>query len=82
MPYQKIASKKKKAVNRNRAAAHEQLIMDYFKPGATLEDLFRRRFCMSRKLFDRICAAVSQHDIYFGQKPDAAGRPGFLRSRK
>jgi hypothetical protein len=76
------ASKKRKIIHRNRAAAHNQLIQDYFKPGATYEDSFRRRYRMRRNLFDQICAAVTKHDIYFLQKSDATGKPGLSPIQK
>lgn len=75
-------AKKKKHIHRNRAAAHQQILQDYFTPGATYEDLFRRRYRMSRQLFDRICTEVTQHDSYFQQKCDAAGRPGLSPVQK
>ena len=57
-------AKMKKHIHRNRAAAHQQILQDYLTPGATYEDLFRRRYRMSRQLFNRICIEVTQHDSF------------------
>jgi hypothetical protein len=57
--------------------AEARLCRDYFDEGWLYNDKqFRRRFRMSRKLFDRIEKKNSTRDKYFKCKADATGKLG------
>lgn len=61
-----------KAANlkRDHAAGPERLWNDYFAPDPIYPPkLFKRRFRMSRQVFDRLHDAVVEHDGYFVQRP-------------
>ncbi|KAE9043470.1 hypothetical protein PR003_g20690 [Phytophthora rubi] len=56
-------------IDRGWEAADQRLYEDYFSPSPTYpEKLFRRRFRMSSRLFDRIVTAVTENDVYFTQR--------------
>ncbi|XP_020270863.1 uncharacterized protein LOC109846051 [Asparagus officinalis] len=62
-------------INRDRENAHQNLVIDYFADNPRFgEDMFRRRYRMSRSLFIRIVDAVKDHDHYFQQRSDGLGR--------
>ncbi|EFP89902.2 uncharacterized protein PGTG_16190 [Puccinia graminis f. sp. tritici CRL 75-36-700-3] len=57
--------------------SYQRLYNQYFSVNPLYDDeIFRRRFRMSRSLFLKIAEAVEQQDDYFRQKPDACGRMG------
>jgi hypothetical protein len=57
--------------------AHERLIRYYFRDNPLYNnDIFRRRYRMSKGLFLRIAEGVKRRDPYFVQKADATGRMG------
>ena len=63
--------------DRDHLTIHARLWRDYFFENPRCdESTFRRRFRMSRGLFQRIHDSVVQHDGYFVQKRDATGRLG------
>ncbi|XP_020271530.1 uncharacterized protein LOC109846695 [Asparagus officinalis] len=62
-------------INRDRETAHQNLVIDYLADNPRFEeDMFRRRYRMSRSLFLRIVDAVKDHDYYFQQRSDGLGR--------
>ena len=64
-------------INRDRETAYHNLFVDYFADNPRYgDDMFRRRYRMSRELFLRIVDAVKNHDNYFHQRRDALGRLG------
>ncbi|KAL3618490.1 hypothetical protein CASFOL_037572 [Castilleja foliolosa] len=70
-------------INRGREEAHQRLLADYFTNNlAYNEDMFRRRYRMSRSLFLRIVDAVKDHDNYFQQRTDRADRLGLSPLQK
>ena len=53
-------------INRDRETANHNLFVDYFADNPRYgDDMFRRRYRMSRELFLRIVDAVKNHDNYF-----------------
>jgi hypothetical protein len=72
-----------KVYDRNREEGARKLHRDYFDENPTYpEKIFRRRFRMSSRLFNRIAKAVEEHDHYFVQKKNAAGVRGFSCRQK
>ncbi|XP_020266873.1 uncharacterized protein LOC109842405 [Asparagus officinalis] len=70
-------------INRDRETAHQNLVIDYFVDNPRFgEDMFRRRYRMSRSLFIRIVDAVKDHDHYFQQRSDRLGRMGLSPLQK
>ncbi|KAJ9543668.1 hypothetical protein OSB04_023375 [Centaurea solstitialis] len=70
-----------KALNIDRGNA--RLIADYFSDNPTYpEEMFKRRFRMSRNLFTRIVYDLYTRYPYFQQQNDAAGLPGFSPYQK
>ncbi|MFS8010699.1 putative harbinger transposase-derived protein [Helianthus anomalus] len=70
-------------VERDRRAAHERLMKDYFDEAPTFSnEVFRRRFPMSKRLFLRIVSDLEANYDYFKQKPDARGYLGFTGIQK
>ncbi|XP_020272614.1 uncharacterized protein LOC109847785 [Asparagus officinalis] len=70
-------------INRNRENVHQNLVIDYFADNPRFgEDMFRRRYRMSRSLFLRIVDAVKDHDYYFQQRSDGLGRMGLSPLQK
>lgn len=80
----KPSRKRRIEIFRNREQGDEQLTKDYFlEEGSTYTDEhFRRRFRMTRELFNRIKDSVVGHDSYFVQKRDAARRLGLSPTQK
>ncbi|XP_065860788.1 uncharacterized protein [Euphorbia lathyris] len=72
-----------RVVNRNREEAHQNMYDDYFSSNPRFDaNTFRRRFRMSRTLFQRIIDAVTTHNVYFQQRTDAVGRVGLSSIQK
>lgn len=75
--------KRRKVIERGRISGAIQLFNDYFAPNPVFDEgIFRRRFRMSRRLFDRIHDGVLAHDDYFKQKYNAARIPGLSPYQK
>lgn len=74
---------RKPNIDRNHLVAHDRLWKDYFSGSPTYNDeQFRRRFRMSKALFNRILDDIIGHDAYFVQKADALGRLGLSAHQK
>ncbi|XP_071680111.1 uncharacterized protein [Lolium perenne] len=71
-------------VSRNRVSGHARLYKDYFHLTDLVykEQMFRRRYRMSRDLFMVILWDVRDNDAYFHCKPDATGKLGFTSYQK
>ncbi|XP_038697986.1 uncharacterized protein LOC119995544 [Tripterygium wilfordii] len=70
-------------IDRNRKEGHEKLVRDYFSANPTYnENFFRRRYRMSRDLFNRIHEGVVLYDNYFVQSRDAANKVGLSSLQK
>lgn len=71
-------------LDRSHLQGHQGLLRDYFVDGPQCfpAEKFRRRYRMNRNLFLRIVDAVTLHDPYFVQKPDAVGRLGLSPLQK
>ena len=68
---------------RDREAANERLMKDYFDPTPVHgPDVFRRRFRMSQSLFLRINEELESKYDYFKQRMDARGYLGFTSIQK
>ncbi|XP_057444961.1 uncharacterized protein LOC130737220 [Lotus japonicus] len=74
---QASATRGRKNLNRDHAAANRRLIDDYFANEPTYDDgIFRRRYRMQKHVFLRIVADLSSSDNYFTQRFDAAKKEG------
>jgi len=72
-----------RVIHRDREVAGQRLFSDYFSENPTYnEEMFRRRFRMSRSLFIRIVNSVKSHDGYFEQRCDATGKLGLSTLQK
>ncbi|XP_052621704.1 uncharacterized protein LOC128127292 [Lactuca sativa] len=70
-------------VNRDRQAAHDLLVCDYFADNYLYnDDSFERRFCPNKAIFLRISNALESRYDFFKQKPDVRGRMGFSSIQK
>ncbi|KAL6125686.1 hypothetical protein ACLB2K_073740 [Fragaria x ananassa] len=70
-------------VNRPREEAAYNLWRDYFAERPIHDDeIFRRRFRMSKTLFHRIADAVKDHDTFFVQQRDGVGKLGLSSLQK
>ena len=70
-------------INHDREAADSNLFNDYFSENPRYnENLFRRRYRMSRPLFLRVVEAVRSHDSFFHQRCDGLGRLGLSTLQK
>jgi hypothetical protein len=70
-------------INRNREAAHEQLVADYFAEYPLYSDtIFRRRFRMRRHVFLHIVDALGNWSPYFTQRADCTNRLGLSPLQK
>ncbi|XP_012853652.1 PREDICTED: uncharacterized protein LOC105973177 [Erythranthe guttata] len=71
-------SSRRNSIRRDRRAAHERLMNDYFVDRPLYPpEYFRNRNRMRRELFLRIMNDIVNFDDYFRQKPDASGNQGF-----
>ncbi|KAI3700667.1 hypothetical protein L2E82_45304 [Cichorium intybus] len=65
-------------IERERDAAQQRLFKEYFIDNSTYSDYqFRRRFRMNKSLFLKIVGDVEAANVYFKQRPNAAGILGF-----
>ncbi|XP_038713417.1 putative nuclease HARBI1 [Tripterygium wilfordii] len=70
-------------IDRNRKEGHEKLVRDYFSANPTYnEKIFRRRYRMSRDLFNRIHEGVVSYDNYFIQSRDTVNKVGLSSLQK
>ncbi|XP_002449057.2 putative nuclease HARBI1 [Sorghum bicolor] len=70
-------------IKRPREEAHQKLVDDYFAENPLYPShLFRRRFRMSKPLFQRIVDALGQWSEYFTQRVDAVNRQGLSPLQK
>jgi hypothetical protein len=68
---------KRRYFHRDHAAANQRLIDDYFSNQPTYDEvMFRRRFRMRKPLYLRIVGDLSNSDVYFKQRFDAAKKEG------
>ncbi|XP_058221108.1 uncharacterized protein LOC131331240 [Rhododendron vialii] len=68
-------SRRRTVINRDTLGGQKRLFDDYFAELPVFPPhFFRRRFRMSRSLFLRIHDAVVEHDSYFAQKRNCAGK--------
>ncbi|XP_066338381.1 uncharacterized protein [Miscanthus floridulus] len=73
----------RKHIKRPREEAHQKLVNDYFSENPLYPyNIFRRRFRMSRPLFQRIVDALGQWSDYFTQRVDAVNRQGLSPLQK
>ena len=69
--------------NRDRLAGHEMLVRDYFADNPVYDDqLFARRFRMSKRLFKRIVDDLEANYQFFEWLWDARGKKGFSPLQK
>jgi len=65
-------------IERDRGAARDRLMSDYFIENPVYNDFqFRRRYRMKRHLFLHIVQTLSSWSPYFCQRSDAFGKVGF-----
>lgn len=70
-------------IDRERLFGHQRLLNDYFNPNCIYpESIFRRRFRMSRNLFERIRLDFVAFEKYFITKKDALGVIGLSSHQK
>ncbi|XP_022040744.1 uncharacterized protein LOC110943302 [Helianthus annuus] len=70
-------------LNRDKEAAHDKLVADYFADEPVYTDeMFRHRFRMSRRLFLRIADDMAQSNPFFTLRNDARGQRGFTTLQK
>ncbi|KAJ0751828.1 putative harbinger transposase-derived protein [Helianthus annuus] len=70
-------------IERDRRGAHDRLMKDYFDEEPTYSnEMFRRRFRMSKRLFLRIVHDLEANYDFFKQKADARGELGFTGIQK
>nr|XP_051229304.1 uncharacterized protein LOC127347120 [Lolium perenne] len=74
--YRRSLPKRTLALDRKRERGHDMLFYDYFHYSKALftPQMFRRRFRMSRPLFNWIMDVVKVYDDYFIAKHDAVGK--------
>ncbi|MEM1283721.1 MAG: hypothetical protein AAGG81_09240 [Chlamydiota bacterium] len=95
--YDNLSSKRKANIERSFGAGHLRLMQDYFWPcnklrtdGSLLRgpvfsgEIFRRRFCISRSLFDKVFTIVVTNNEYFqkGLRPNCVGKMGLTPLQK
>ncbi|XP_052620997.1 uncharacterized protein LOC128126878 [Lactuca sativa] len=77
------AARTRAVVNRDRQAAHDLLVRDYFADNCLYnDDSFERRFRLNNAIFLRISNALKSRYDFFKQKPDARRRMGFSSIQK
>ncbi|XP_038699687.1 uncharacterized protein LOC119996983 [Tripterygium wilfordii] len=70
-------------IRRDRAKAHNDLVMKYFAPDCIFPPrMFHRRFRMRRELLHNIIIDLEESQPYFRLKYDCVGRPGFSSIQK
>ncbi|XP_022031079.1 uncharacterized protein LOC110932026 [Helianthus annuus] len=70
-------------IERNRLAAHERLVQDYFCETPVYDDdQFKRRFRMSRRLFVKISNDLAGESPFFTRRVSASGKVGFSGLQK
>ncbi|XP_021996100.1 uncharacterized protein LOC110893295 [Helianthus annuus] len=70
-------------IERNRLAAHERLVQDYFCETPVYDDVqFKRRFRMSRRLFVKISNDLAGESPFFTQRVNASRKVGFSGIQK
>jgi hypothetical protein len=70
-------------IKRPREEAHQKLVDDYFSENPLYpSNMFRRRFRMSRPLFQRIVDKLGEWSPYFTQRSDATNRQGLSPLQK
>ena len=69
--------KRRRVIDRDFELAHRRIMQDYLVSTPRFsEEMFRRRFRMSSRLFEYICKELEKNIPYFQQKKDRAGRSG------
>jgi hypothetical protein len=77
------SSRRRKAIFRNSLQGEENILRDYFAASPVYPPRkFRRRFRMRRELFLRIHDAIVDHEPYFVQRRNAAGKLGHSSLQK
>jgi hypothetical protein len=72
-----------RVIDRDRASGHDRIFKDYFADNPVYpEKNFRRRYRMSKRLFNKIHADIVGKVPYFVQKKDAAGKMGVSSLQK
>ena len=75
--------KKRRHFKRDREAGHQRIFNDYFADNPVYpENIFRRRFRMSKALFCRIMEALENHSEFFRWRVDATGKKGLSPIQK
>ena len=70
-------------IPRSRVEANERLMRDYFGGNPNYgSELFRRRFRMSRELFERIVHDLQEKFRYFTQRYESISKQGFTPIQK
>ncbi|XP_022041591.1 uncharacterized protein LOC110944187 [Helianthus annuus] len=70
-------------IERNRLAAHERLVQDYFCETPVYDDVqFKRKFRMSRRLFVKISNDLAGKSPFFTQRVSASHKLGFSGLQK
>ena len=70
-------------IPRSRVEANERLMRDYFGGNPIYgSDMFRRRFRMSRELFERIVQDLQEKFRYFTQRFESISKQGFTPIQK
>lgn len=65
-------------IDHTRQRGHEQLYKDYlYNNPVYIEVHFRRRFRISRNMFQALCQTLGAQYYYFLQRPDCRGMQGF-----
>lgn len=73
----------RRTIPRDRYSGYFRLMQDYFIQQPVYGDnLFRRRFRMSKNMFNDICEAVAAANRYFRLTHNAAGQAGFSTIQK
>lgn len=73
----------RKQKNRNRKAAHERLMADYFNDDCLYDDnIFRNRYRLTKNLFLRIATDLNAHYPCFQLRYDGRKRRGFTTYQK
>jgi hypothetical protein len=73
----------RRVINRDRESGYVRLMQDYFSDNPVYnDDIFRRRFRMTKAMFHNICQTLEAANPYFGQSYNAANVPGFHTIQK